>query len=237
MPLQIAQARNDLLSKLGIENAELAPALALQDVVVAINGAMQMLQRAGQQYFTQEQIEVALIAGVKAYPLDKAIQAVIGPVRLNDEVPLKALTSRGEFDQFDRIFLGSATYGAAQSTPIAYWPEFTRDGTTGDISLITIFVAPTPNAIGTLAVEVINDAPNYTQADLSSTAILPVAHSYTESIFLPIARMLITRSSQFSRPDLLRQLSEDYERAMNELGTGGGFPNVTQREPERRTTA
>lgn len=237
MPLTIAQVRNDLLSKLGIEDAAAASALALQDVVVAINGAMQMLQTAGQEFFTQQELTITLGAGTAAYTVNSAVQAILGPVRLNDEVPLKALESRGQYDQFDRIFTGGTDFGAAPGMPVAYYPEFRRQGTTGKITTITFYVAPTPAAGGTLVVEVVNDAPSYVVADLSGSTVLPVAQNYTESVFLPIARMLITRSSQFSRPDILGQLTADYQTAMQRIGTFGGFPNVDQQDRDRVTTA
>lgn len=236
MSLQVVQARDDLLSKLGIENAALAPALALQDCVVAINGALQMLQTAGQHYFTQETLTITLAAGTASYVLNRDVQAIVGQARLDDTIPLRALESRGELDQFDRIFLGQITYGAAAGTPIAYFPEFIRDGVSGDIVKSTIHVAPVPNAAGTLVMKVIHDAPAYVVNDLSDTEEIPVAQNYTESIFLPIARMLMTVSSQFSRPDLKEQLMEDGTRAMATIGLSGGFPNVDAPQPPRKTT-
>ncbi len=238
MSLQVVQVRNDLLSKLGIENAALATALQLQDVVVAINGALQMLQTAGQDYFTREEITLTLGAGTSIYTIPRSAQAVIGPVRWNDTKPLRALTSEGEYDQFARIFLGEAFYGlGTDGDPIAYFVKYLRSGTAGDICDISIRLAPAPAASGTLVAEIINDCPEYVVADLSDTDELPVAQNYTESIFLPIARMLITRSSQFSRPDLLEQLTADGQRAMQALGLAGGFPNVDQAEPPRRVDA
>ncbi len=235
MSLTVVQARDDLLSKLGIENAALAPALALQDVVVAINGAMQMLQTAGQDYFTREEISIPLSVGTSIYSIPQSAQAVIGPVRWNNVKPLRALTSEGEYDQFARIFLGEEDYGlGTDGDPIAYFVKYLRAGSQGDICDISIRLAPAPSAIGTLVAEIINDCPEYDVTDLTSTADLPVAQNYTESIFLPIARMLITRSSTFSRPNLLEQLTADGQRAMAALGLSGGFPNVDQPEPPRR---
>ncbi len=231
MPLTIAQTYADLLSKLGIESVGGASALVQQDCVIAINGAMQMLQTAGERYFTQQSITLTLGAGTSAYVISQTVQSVIGPVRLNDTIPLRALTSRGEYDEFDRIFLGETSYGAALGVPIAYWPEFNRSGDTGDIVRVTIYVAPTPAAGGTLFVQVVNDAPSYVVADLADTTELPVAQDYTESIFLPIARYLIMLSSQFSRPDLRPQLTEDYQTAMRTLGLAGGFPLAGEPEP------
>ena len=236
MALTIVQARNDLLSKLGIEDATLASTLALQDVLVAINGAMQQLQTAGQSYFTRQNLTLTLAAGTAIYNIPSSMQSVLGPVRWNDVKPLRALESQGELDQFARIFLGDSGYGGGtDDDPVAYWVDYLRTGTAGDVCAITITLAPAPAApAGTLVMEVINDAPNYVVADLSSTAVLPVAQNYTESIFLPIARMLVTRSSQFSRPELLPQLKEDYQRAMARLGFAGGFPNQQEPQPPRQ---
>lgn len=236
MPLQVVQVRNDLLSKLGIEDATQASNLALQDCVIALNGALQILQTAGEQYFTQEDLTLTLGAGTSAYVISQSIQAIVGQARLNDETPLRALDSRGEYDQFDRIFLGDTNYGAATGTPIAYFPEFVRNGTTGDIVRATIYVAPTPNAVGTIVLKVINDAPSYVVADLADTDEVPVAQNYAETILLPIARMLITVSSQFSRPDLKAQLMDEGNRALQTLGLSGGFPNVDVKAPPRKTT-
>lgn len=235
MPLTIAQVYADLLSKLGIESVVGVSSLVQQDCIVAINGAMQMLQSAGERFFTQEQITLTLAAGTSSYTVAKTIQSVIGPVRLNDETPLRALTSRGEYDEFDRIFLGDTGYGAAAGTPIAYYPEFTRSGSTGDIVLITFYFAPVPDGAYTAVAQVVNDAPNYVVGDLSpGSTVLPVAQGYTESVFLPIARMLICRSSQFSRPDLLASLENDYRVALATLGLKGGFP--PEPEPQGRET-
>lgn len=230
MALTIVQARNDLLSKLGITDASTATALTLQDVVIAINGAMQTLQTAGQDYFTRQELTLTLAAGTAVYNIPASVQAVLGPVRWNNEKPLRSLNSQGEIDQFARIFLGESGYGVGDDgDPIAYWVKYLRQGSTGEICAVTIHLAPAPAAPpGTLLVEGVYDAPPYVVADLASTAILPVAQNYTESIFLPIARMLITRSSQFSRPDLLAQLTSDGNTAMQRLGFAGGFPNEAQ---------
>jgi hypothetical protein len=234
MPLTIAQVYADLLSKLGIESTVGVSALVQTDCVVAINGAMQFLQTAGEDYFTRQVITLTLSAGTAIYNVPSSMQSVIGPVKWGTK-PLRALNSQGEYDQFARTFLGEDDYGVgADGDPIAYWPRYLRTGTTGDICGVTILLAPAPTSpAGTLDVEVVNDAPTYTISDLTSGNSLPVAQNYTETVFLPIARMLVTRSSQFSRPDLLAQLTEDAQTAMARLGLSGGFPNVAQPGPER----
>lgn len=240
MSLRIIDVANDLLSKIGIEGSDptVAPALTQQDVIIAINGGLQILQTAGEDYFTRQKLVIGIAAGTSVYPITQAVQAVLGPIRLNDSKPLRALASRGELDQYDRIFLGSSTFGAAPGTPEAYWVENLNNGaTSGDINQINIWLAPQPNATGTLAIEVVDDAPSYTVASIGSANLLPIAHNYAESILLPIARYLVTRSSQFSRLSILPQLTADYQMAMERLGLAGGFPNVTQDKPPREVKA
>ena len=232
--LNIVQVRNDLLSKLSIEDPTLATALSLQDCVIAINQALQVLQTAGQDFFTREKITLPFAAGTALFQMTKTVQTIIGPARWNDSISLRALVSRGELDQFDRIYFGSVTYGVAVGVPMAYWVENLRDGNSGDIDLINIYLAPKPDTAGNLVLEIINDAPSYTTADFTAgTAILPVAQNYTESVFLPLARMFVTRSSVFSRPDIVPQLQTDYDRAIATLADVGGFPNAVQPKPPR----
>ncbi len=233
MSLTVNQAYLDLLSKLGITDVTLSTALIQQDIVVALNWAGQTLQAAGQDYFTREMVTITVGAGTAAFVMAKTMQAVIGPLRWNDLKPLRALQSRGEWDQYARIFAGSIDYGQGSGEPDAYWVQSTKSGSSGDISLTTILLAPTPIGAGTLVAEIVNDWTAYTTTDLTSSTAIPVAQNYTESIFLPLARMAITRSQQFSRPDLLEQLTADGQVALQRLGMSGGFPNAVQPEPER----
>lgn len=229
-----AQVRDDLLSKLGIEDFTLADTLALQDCAVAINAALQLLQTSGQDFFTRNVVTVAITAGTQQYVLDDSIQAVIAPIRLNASKPLFSLGSQGEIDQFDRIFNGGSSYGVASGEPIAYWVQSIFNGaTTGKMNESVIWLAPIPDANGTMDVEVVNNPRNYDVSDLSDTSAIPVAQNYTESIFLPVARYFVTRSSQFSRPDIMEQINADYQLAIQRLSAFGGFPNVEQPAPAR----
>jgi hypothetical protein len=236
MSMTLTQVRDDLLSKLGIEDVLDATDLMKQDCVVAINAAMQQLQTAGHDFFTRQTVSVTLSAGTATYSLPGSVQAVIGPIKL-DGTPMTALNSDGELDQYDRIFGDATAFGTTAGTPRAYWVDNTRSGTTGDINLSTVSVAPSPQAAGTLQVDVINDAPSYGVSDLATSTVLPIAQNYTESVFLPIARMLVSRSSNFSRPDLIPQITSDYQAAMQRLGMAGGFPPTVAPIPPREIQA
>jgi len=238
MPLTIAQVRDDLLSKLGIDDSADASALALQDCLIAINGALQILQIAGEDFFTREQIVLPFVAGTAFYTLPEDVQTVIGPARWNDVTPLSAMESRGELDQYDRIYLGTSDQGTSEGDPFAYWVENVRNGNSGDINQVRIWLAPRPAIAGDLYVDVVHDAPTYDIADFSAgTAVLPVAQNYCESVFLPVARILVTNSSLFSRPDIMPGLQRDYDRAAKTLADVGGFPNAVQDTPPRKVDA
>jgi hypothetical protein len=236
MPLQVVQVRNDLLGKLGIEDPTTAPAIALDDCVIALNAAMQILQTAGEDYFTRQTLSQNISAGTASYMIAQSVQAILGPIRLAS-TPLMALESQGQYDQYARIFGGATAFGQGSGTPKAYHVQNLRNGTIGDINRIFIWLAPIPDAFGILSIDVVNDAPGYVVADLSSTAVVPIAQSYTESILLPIARFFITRSTLFSRQELLKPLTADYQEAMRRLGLSGGFPNVDQQLPRREVKA
>lgn len=234
--LTINQVRDDLLSKLSMPAS--TDQQALQDVVIAMNHALQLLQTAGEYYFTRQKLLVPFSAGTAVVALAQNIQSIIGPGRWNDSISLRALISRGEYDQFDRIYLGSATFGVATGVPMAYFIEDVRVGNIGDIVQTNIYLCPKPALAGSLAIDVIPDAPSYSTADFTpGTALIPVAQNYTESVFLPIARMNITHSAYWSRPDLVPQLQVDYDRAMAHLISVGGFPDIGHPDPARVTDA
>ena len=238
MPIPISAVYADLLSKLGIESTAGVSALQQQDCVIAINGALQILQTAGETYFTRQKISQALSVGTSVYNLGTALMSLIGPVRWNDQVPLTALESRGQVDQYDRIYNGNTGYGQGSAgQPECYFAEYVNNGSgAGNIDQVNLWIMPVPaSSPGTVFLEIVNLAPSYQAADLTTSAMIPVAQNYTESIFLPIARMLITRSSQFSRPDLLEQLQADGQNALARLGLAGGFPMVDQPLAPRRT--
>lgn len=234
--LTIAQAANDLFDKLGITYAS-ATSQQIQDVMVAINESLQILQTAGQEYFLRTKPSLTITAGIQSYPLDAATQAVLGPVKLANGKPLSVLRTKGQLDQFARIFKGSIAYGAGVGEPEAYYVEFVRNtNSAGDIVGVNLYLAPIPTANSTMVVETVVGAPTVT--DVTATTVLPIAQNYTEGLFLPLARYLVSLSSSFSRPDLRDQLQTDYQRATSQLPKAGGFPNVQDpANQEREVTA
>lgn len=232
MAFSVKDARDDLLRKLGIEDAAQASAAQLADVALAINWALQTLFSAGEDFFTRSKLSVAFSAGIAAVELPSTVQEVLGPVRLPTGVPLRMLSSRGELDAFGVLFLGQESWTVAQSLPQAYWVESLRASSGADLAKIVLNIVPAPSSSITLTVEGVEECANIAVAGLGATDALAVPHQYAESIFLPLARQAITRSTSFSRAELRREIQADFERAMATLGAKGGFP--PEKQPETR---
>jgi hypothetical protein len=232
------EVRDDLLRKLGIETAGSASAAMIEDVREAMNHAEQTLWMAGPDYFTRTQTDLVLLAGTSVYTLADTIQAVLGPVRLPSGRTLTPLESRSELDNFGMLYLGQTSPTVAAGTPLAYFVE-SLNQTGNDPVKIKIHVVPKPDAdsAGTAVVEGVSDCTLFATADVAGTTVLPVAQQYVESLFLPLARKAITRSTYFSARDLEEKIEADYKEAMAVLSRAGGFPPVVDRSREEREVA
>lgn len=216
--LTLRQLFDDYLAILGFEaTADDAPTWARERGLQDIAAALQLMQSAGPDYFGRQTIDVTLVAGQTTYTLAQNIQTVLRASRVGN-VPLKKLPSRSHVLQFPAIYLNSATAPSPGSV-MAYFPETLRQLSGADSSQVVIHVAPEPGAgAGTLKVDVILEAPTYTDADLCNDATPPVPHQYHESILRPLVRYNATKNHLFRRPDMLPALREDYGRALQMLG-------------------
>lgn len=99
-----------------------------------------------------------------------------------------------------------------------------------DSVAMTLCLAPTPNANGTLAWNAIREPTSYTAANMDNAGTtIPVAHQYVETLLLPIFRWFLTRSRYFSAADKLPMLEADYKLALGAIGLGEPTQNPTRR--------
>jgi hypothetical protein len=222
--LRKVDVRDDLLRKLGIESAGSASASVLADVLAAMNYAQQTLWMAGPDYFTRSQISLALTDGVSAYTLADTVQSVLGPLRLPSGRTLRALGSRSEFDNFGMLYLGQLSPAVDAGTPLAYFVESLNQAGP-EPGKIKIHVIPKPSgaSAGSAVLDGVVECTSYVSTDLTSTDVLPIAQQYTESLFLPLARKAIMRSTYFSAKDLAQQIEADFEEALAMLRKAGGY--------------
>lgn len=236
--LRKVDVRDNLLRTLGIETAGSASTGVLADVLAAMNYAQQTLWMAGPDYFTRSKLDVSLVAGTAEYTLADTVQSVLGPLRLASGRTLRALESRSELDNFGLLYLGQDSAEVAQGTPLAYFVENLNQAASDPVK-IKLHVVPAPDSVaaGTATLDGVADCALFATADLASTDVLPVAQQYTETLFLPLARKAVSRSSYFSAQDLQGKIDADFEEALTMLRKAGGFPPAAERREKREVEA
>jgi hypothetical protein len=223
--VNIGDILKDAVGVFGFKDAASAPQQALDRALNDINGAIQQITNAGEDFFGREEMTVTLIADTESYVLAKNVQTVLKPARLSDGTVLRELTARGQLLQFGQVFQGQLGGTVAAGKPIAYFVESLRDtaDTTGDNVAITVRVLPKPAtswaAAVTLLLNVIRQPALFTAGQLSTgTALLEIPHKYVESIFLPLMRYNLSGSYLFQDKNKKAQIDADYERALALLG-------------------
>lgn len=219
--LTLSDIRDDLLRKLGYDTSS-APDSALNDIATALNWALQTMWQAGDSWFLRETLNLALSAGTGVYLLPDSVRSVLGPVRGKSGRQLRRLEARGEVAEYARMYLGQSARALPDNDPQAYYIEHGRKAG-ADSHGIRVFLVPAPDAQAIaddspLEIEGVSECPAYEVADLSGTTPVPVADQFTESILLPLARLAVTRSELFSRPDTLARIEADAAQALRALG-------------------
>lgn len=217
-PLTVRNAFDDLLLLLGIETANNAPMYIRERVLTDMNATLALIQSMAGHLFLRVALTQATVSGTASYALPAATQEVAGPVRIGS-VPLRQLKTRGEYDLFEQCCLGTAA--AANNQPLAYYVQqfYATPGATGDNTALTLFLAPTPDAIYSVIMEVVNVAATVAYADLTdATKLIPIINAYVPSVFLPIARYNTATSPWFNSPERLPAIQADYARALALIG-------------------
>jgi hypothetical protein len=200
------------------------------DCANALNRALQTMNLAGKDYFLAESITQAFAIGTAEYALSSTIQRVIGPVRLQGGAHLRELRSRGQYDGFGMYLQGASSMAAVSGTPVAYFLESSRSTSGADSVTLTLCLAPTPNASGTVEYDAIKEPTAYTAANMSEgTVTVPVAHQYVETILIPLVKYFLSRSRFFTSADKLPLIEDDYQAAMAAMGLAEPVQNATRK--------
>ena len=210
---------SDALAVVGLYDPAKAPAFMRDRALADINGALQLMQLAGEDFYSREETTITIPAGSISVALDAAIQRVLDPVTLSTGASLIALATRAQFQDFGALYMGT-TAPLDPGPPIAYFIEGTRAAAADSVSL-RLYVAPTPEEPATLILPVIKEPPAYTVADVSNASVIPpVPHKYHETILRPLVRYSMATSSFYSESDAgrLPDLRADYQRALSLLG-------------------
>lgn len=208
----------DALAVVGLYDSAKAPAFMRDRALADINGSLQLMQLAGEDFYSREEITVTVPEAEIFAALPEAVQRVLEPVRMNNR-PLIKLDTRSQFRDFGALYFGTLTT-LPPAPPVAYFVEGTRTPGSDPVSL-RLYVVPVPEEATELVVPVVQEPPVYTVPDLTNHAIIPsVPHKYHETILRPLVRHAMTTSTFFSESDAgrLPDLRADYQRALSLLG-------------------
>lgn len=225
--LNLRQLFNDGLELLGYDNPDVSPIVIRERVLADIHAALQTMQMAGEDFYCREPHTVSLTTGTGAYTIEKPVQKVLDPVRI-DGLPLRKLDSRQQLIDFGPLFLGQVSRVIPNGQPLAYFVESLGDVTrsesvtrNADSVKIVLHVIPPPASNQTLTLDAIFEPPVYATSDLcvENVPVPPVPHQYHESILRPLVRMNLTTCSRFERnKEKLPQIQADYLKALTLLG-------------------
>lgn len=226
MSLTILDLYNDGMALLGIYNPSVVPQEVRDHVLSDINQALQLMQLAGEDFYSREYLPITLAAGTSLYSLPEEVQQILEPVRLSNGSTLVGLKSRSDYDKFGETFLG-VIGNVPNGEPLAYFVETLRDNAGPDATMINFYVTPAPASETTLILNVINDPPSYTLSDLQATPAPtpPVPHKYHESVLRPLVRMNVTSCDLYARKqEGYRMIERDYLKALTLLGLADPRP-------------
>jgi hypothetical protein len=221
--MNVTQAIDAIYEVFGIPNNASAPEIMRRRIFNDLNSALQLIWSKGHRlldYYTRQTITATITANSNNVILSDSVSAVLGPVkRVSDNVGLRPIRTRGEYDSFASIYAGSLT-ALTGAPPQAYFADQERPTPdAADSTKITLFVVPSPTANTSLSLEVSLKAPAFTTADYASSTAIPIPHNYAETLLLPIARYLSSSSLFFADKSKQREplLKAEYDRALKTL--------------------
>lgn len=185
-------------------------------------------------FFNLKEYTVTVVGATNSIALSDAIQVVRGPVKLSsDNSPLRQLASRGEIDDFTAYYYGET---AAPSTPRAYYID-SRNQTTADNVLLTLYVAPTPADDTDIKFEAAVEPPRYDEGDIQAATALQIPNKFAESLFWPILRHFGAADVMYSgKADQRQDIESKYQAAMQALGLYNPPPAELLRPKKKAST-
>ena len=206
----------------GIFNRCAAPDFAIARAIKDVNAALQLVwnNADARSYWSSSTLTLTFATDEDSQDLPDNIQKVVGPCRIEStRRPLAIIATIGELESFASLYLE----GDSATEPVAYHIE--RLNQTGNDPAKTILrVTPAPTEETDILLEVINEAPRFTANDLGSCPIVPIPHTYVESLLLPIARYQASSFYLFRKADQKPTIDREYQQAMISLGLADPLP-------------
>lgn len=236
--LTVGDVINEILALWGIGTRCSAPEFAITRALNDLNSALQAVwnQADERSYWTNVTLTLSLTDGESSKELPENVQNVVGHCRRADNRrPLVLVGTMGEIENFEDLYMGGQTAGE----PVGYYVNRTRaSGMNEDPAKCIIMFAPQVQGttLGIL-VDVVLEAPRYTKYDLLNGPVIPIPHSYAESLLLPIARYLASSFYLFRSPESKESIDREYLQARMALGMADPLPGKAGDNKDRRKEA
>ncbi|MFT4175013.1 MAG: hypothetical protein QM627_00010 [Luteolibacter sp.] len=203
----------EILLLWGIESAKVAPWFARQRALNDLNSAMQMVwnQARDRNYWTRSTLTIPLSAGI--WPLPDTVQNVLGPLKLeSSRRPLMVTQTLNDLERFVDTFCD----GEIPDEPSAFFIQ-RENQAKNDSARAVLYVSPAPVTLTNFLLDVVLEAPRYSQRDVEKCTRIPMPHRYVESLLIPIVRYKAMSFHLFVDPDRKPLIEADFQDAMAQL--------------------
>ncbi len=222
--ITLADAVDVVLGTWGMFKRCSAPAYAIEEAVRIVNASLQMVwnNAAEKSYWSRQEIPLSFAVGVDLAACPDEVQNVIGPAWINaaGKQPLVPVGTRSEIDNFASHYLE----GESATEPLAYYVDRTnQDGDEPAKVQIRIAPAPTAGTVAILMVAIVEPT-RYTVAMIADRPVIPIPHTYVESLLLPICRYNASTFSLFIGAEQLPSIVAGYRKAVIDLGLADPLP-------------
>src|SRR5260370_35421861 len=143
--MTIGDIANDITQVFGIPKFSIAPDFIQARVMIDINSAIEQLQNSGEDYYSREDLDIALVADDDDYTLGNDVQSVLDPVRLDDGTLLRKLTSRGQILQWGQFFNDQLDNSQVSGLPSAFYIESVRNPAFPQGVMVILHFVPPPS--------------------------------------------------------------------------------------------
>jgi len=220
----------------GIENIDNAPGHARRSAMHYFNAGLQEVwnNAKDRNYWTRSTTEIDFASGEGSQTLADEVQNVIGPARISGQ-PLAPLGTRGDLDQYSDLFIDERDQNTYPlSGPVAYYVErLNQPGNEPAKSIIHIRPIA-PDSGSTVELDVVLEAPRFTWADVSNCKVVPMPHTYVESLLLPIIRFKAMSHYLFIAETRSKSIEDAYLMAKGQLDQADPLPGKSGDNTNRR---
>jgi hypothetical protein len=216
-------AVDDLVALWGISSRCNAPEYAITRAISDLNSALQTVwnQARDKRYWTEVTITLAFEVGEHSAALPDDVQNVVGPCRTESGRPLALIATISEYETFEDLYLD----GESVDTPVAYHVERSaQSGISTDPAKTRLLIVPAASEAINIKLGVVKEAPRYTKYDLVNGDVIPIPHSYSESLLMPLARYHASSFHLFRDAQAKETIDREYQKASIALGLADPIP-------------